>query len=313
MSQMLPTKAVGAGFTAIPQETRLARAVDMMDRHARLYYVLPGIVVLVTLYIAPVMVTIYLSFHRWSLSRTRGPVWIGLSNFIELLTSERFQKAALHTFEYTLLAVSIQLILGMAMALILSRPFWGRSMVRTIFLFPMMATPIAAMLAWRIILDPFTGVFSVITSVGGPRIYPPLASETWVIPTLVIVDIWQWTPLVSLILLGGLAALPKEPYEAARIDGASAWQIFWLITVPLLRPIIAIAVLFRLIDALKAFEVVFVLTGGGPNFASETLNIYVYKLSFESFNMGFASAALILYFAIILFFASILIRIRRAR
>ena len=298
-------RAVGLGAWA-------GRVLDAINRRAHIYYHIPSGAALVLLYVAPVLVTIYLSFHRWSLLfAARSPVWVGLSNFVELFHADRFQGAVVHTFVYTGLAVSLELVFGMVMALILNQHFWGRGVVRTIFLFPMMATPIAIMMAWRLILDPFTGIFSLIKSLGGPRIFPPLASRTWVIPTLVVVDVWQWTPLVGLILLGGLAALPREPYEAASIDGASGWQQFWYITVPLLRPVMVVALLFRTIDALKAFETVFVITGGGPAFASETLNVYAFKEAFQNFHTGYGSALLLVYFFIIMFFATILIRVRR--
>ena len=289
-----------------------SRVLDFADRRAHIFYPLPSVVALSLLYIVPVLANVYLSFHNWMLSPNRSPVWVGLSNFAELLLrSERFRGAILHTFEYTAVVVSAELVLGMITALMLNRQFTGRSLVRTIFLFPMMATPIAAMMAWRLVLDPYTGIFSVIKALGGPRVFPPLASPTWVIPTLCVVDIWEWTPLVSLILLGGLSALPREVYEAASIDGASAWQRFWYITVPLLRPVMVVAVLFRTIDALKAFETVFVITSGGPNFASETLNLYAFKQAFEYFHTGYASALLVLYFVIIMLFAAVLIRARR--
>jgi len=131
------------------------------------------------------------------------------------------------------------------------------------------------------------------------------------LPTLVVVDVWMWTPLVSLILLGGLSALPIEPYEAASLDGASWWQKFWHLTIPMLRPVMVVAVLFRVIDSLKAFEPMFVLTDGGPNFATETLNLYAFKQAFTSFNMGYASALLLIYTVIIIFFSAVLIRVRR--
>lgn len=296
--------AVGLGAWA-------GRVLDAVDHRAHVFYNVPSVAVLVLLYVVPVLVTIYLALHYWPLSRIRPPVWVGLSNFVRLFQAERFRGAVVHTFTYTGLAVSLELVLGMVMALILNQRFRGRSVVRTVFLFSMMATPIAAMMAWRLLLDPFTGIFSLIKSLGGPRIFPPLASRTWVIPTLVVVDVWEWTPLVGLILLGGLSALPREPYEAASIDGASGWQQFWYITVPLLRPVMVVALLFRTIDALKAFETVFVITGGGPAFASETLNVYAYKEAFQNFHTGYGSALLLVYFFIIMFFAVILIRVRR--
>ena len=258
-----------------PVEPRgwLLRGLHTLDRKANVFYNVPAVGLLALLYVLPVLTTVYLSFHRWTLS-ARPPVWVGLSNFVDLVEAERFRGALLHTFEYSALAVSIELVLGMVIALILNEPFRGRGFVRTLFLFPMMATPIVTMMAWQLLLDPLTGIFSVI---GGTSMVPPLSNEVWALPTLVVVDVWMWTPLVSLILLGGLSALPIEPYEAASLDGASWWQKFWHLTIPMLRPVMVVAVLFRVIDSLKAFEPMFVLTDGGPNFATETLNLYAVR------------------------------------
>ena len=304
------TKRVSSEVRAGGTGTWLGRVLDAIDRRAHIFYSAPAMIGLALLYVVPILATLYLCFHGWLFSAKRLPVWVGLANFVELFQHPRFRGAVVHTFYYAALAVSVQMFFGMVIALILNREFVGRAVVRTIFLFPMMATPVSSMLAWRLLLDPFTGVFSVIKSLGGPRVFPPLASETWVIPTLVAVDVWQYTPFVSLILLAGLSALPQEPYEAASLDGASAWDSFWYITLPLLRPVIILALLFRTIDALKAFEPIWVLTVGGPNFASETLNVYAFKEAFEYLHMGYSSALLVVYFVIILFFARLLLRAR---
>lgn len=310
-NKSLVTRRIGGKVRPVTLGTRAGRILDSIDRRAHIFYPAPSVVVLALLYIAPLLVSFYFSFHYWPMSATRPPVWVGLSNFARLLEEERFRGAVLNTVEYTALAVSVELVLGMAMALIFNERFRGRNIVRAIFFFPMMATPIAVMMAWRLMLDPFTGILSIIKTLGGPRVFPPLASPTWVLPTLVVIDIWEFTPYVSLILLGGLSALPVEPYEAASIDGASGWQKFWHLTIPLLRPVIVVALLFRTIEVLKVFVTVFALTRGGPNFASETLNVYVYKEAFEYFHTGYASAVALVYFAIIMCFAAILVKVRR--
>jgi len=159
-------------------------------------------------------------------------------------------------------------------------------------------------------LDPNSGFLNIFSQFGLPH-FAPLADRAAVIPVLVLVDAWQWTPFVSLIVLAGLSALPREPLEAAMIDGASRWQMFWYVTLPLLRPVIMVAALFRTIDSLKTFESVFVLTRGGPGGSSEVLNLYTYLESFEYYHLGYASALMIVYFIIVLAFALVLIRLRR--
>jgi multiple sugar transport system permease protein len=175
----------------------------------------------------------------------------------------------------------------------------------------MMATPVAIALVWTMMFHPQLGVLNyLLTSVGLPPsqwVYSP----DLVIPTLVGVETWQWTPLVMLIVLGGLASLPTDPYEAARIDGASAWQTFRHITLPLVWPFIVVALVIRTIDALKAFDTIFVISGGGPGTSSETLNILLYLTAFSFYDLGKASAIVVLFFLLILAVSSVLLRVRR--
>jgi multiple sugar transport system permease protein len=157
---------------------------------------------------------------------------------------------------------------------------------------------------------PSIGIFRLLAPLGVPPI-ALLGTDKLLIPTFVAIDTWQWTPFVTLLMLAGLSALPIEPFEAAVVDGASKWQLFWHITLPLLRPVIVVAVLFRIIDTLKVFEIIYVLTQGGVGASSETLNIYAYRESFEYFHMGYASSLLIVFFFIILLFSLALVRVRR--
>jgi multiple sugar transport system permease protein len=185
-----------------------------------------------------------------------------------------------------------------------NRQFWGRGILRTLAILPMVATPVAIALIFVMMFHPTLGVMNYfLTTVGLPPWSWTYASGT-VIPALVIVDTWQWTPLIMLIVLAGLAALPGDPYEAAMIDGASKAQMLWLITLPLLRPTIVTAALFRLIDSL--------MTQGGPGGASDTLNIYLFNTAFSYFHMGMASSMVVIFFAIILGVSILAVRIRRA-
>ena len=258
----------------------------------------------------PVQLTVYLSLFEW-FAAGPAPRFVGLGNYLEIARDARFLNAAWHTLLYTGMAVGVEVVLGIAFALMLHRNFFGRGAVRTIFLLPMVATPVAISLVWLLMFDPASGVLNyLLTSVGLP---PSL----WVnnaqlaIPGLVLVDVWQWTPLVMLIVLGGLTALPPEPFEAAMIDGASAWQTLIHLTLPLLRPYIVVAALFRGIDALKTFDTIYVITRGGPAFASETLNLYIYSSAFEYLHMGYSSAMLVVFFFIVLAMSLVLIRVRR--
>jgi multiple sugar transport system permease protein len=203
--------------------------------------------------------------------------------------------------------VVIPVVLGVAAALAFHRKFPLRGLARTIFILPMMATPVAVALVWTMMFHPQLGVLNWILSQFG---IPPslwVYDADTVIPTLVMVEVWHWTPLVMLLVLGGLASLPVDPYEAAKIDGATAFQAFRYITLPLLAPFLMVAVIIRTIDALKTFDTIYVITQGGPGTASETINIFLYLNAFAYYNMGYASAVVVVFFALIIGLAMLLL------
>jgi multiple sugar transport system permease protein len=274
---------------------------------------MPAVAAVLLMLAFPLAYTLWMSLHDWTISSTAAPAFAGLDNYVKLLTSDpRFKNSVWITFYFTVLAVTVQTLLGVSMALAFNRQFWGRGLLRTLAILPMVATPVAIALIFVMMFHPTLGVMNYfVTLVGLAPFTWTYASQT-VIPSLVLVDTWQWTPLIMLIVLAGLAALPQDPYEAAMIDGASKWQMLWTITLPLLRPTIVTAVLFRLIDALKTFDIIFVMTQGGPGGASDTINIYLFNTAFSYFHMGLASSMVVIFFAIILGVSLIAVRIRRA-
>jgi len=273
---------------------------------------LPAIGVMMVMMVFPIIYTVFLSFYEWVAVSSNPLSFVGFQNYIELLHHSRFINAVANTLYYTTLAVTAELVIGFSMALIFNREFPGRGVARTIFLLPVMATPVAISLTWVMLMDPSTGLFNfVLGSMGLPQ--PLWASDTkTVIPALVLVDVWKWTPLIMLIVLAGLSALPPEPFESAIIDGAKGYQMLFHITIPLVKPAIMVALIFRTIDALKTFDIIFVITEGGPGTASETLNIFAYNTAFSYFHLGRASASLILFFLLILAISLIFVRLRRA-
>ncbi len=250
-----------------------------------------------------------MSVHEWHVVGEKE--FVGLANFAALAANPRFLEAIWHTFYFTALAVVLPVVLGVAAALVFHREFPFRGVLRTLFIMPMMATPVAVALVWTMMFHPQLGVLNWLLSLVGlpPQLWV-FAAET-VIPSLALVEIWHWTPLVMLIVLGGLASLPTEPYESARIDGASEWQMFRHITWPLILPFVMVAVVIRTIDALKAFDTIFVITQGGPGTASETINIYLYLQAFSFYNMGHASAVVVVFFVIIVALSLILLWLRQ--
>jgi multiple sugar transport system permease protein len=293
----------------VPAGTGWSRFVE---RHPVPVFTLPSVVVVALLMAFPVLYTLYMSVHAWFASSVTSPEFVGLNNFRRaFVEDERFRNALWLTVYFTTLATGLQLVLGVALALLLNRPFRGKGLVRSVFLLPMVATPVAIALVWMMMYNPTLGVMNYLVGLVGLGPYKWVSNAAIVVPALAVVDTWEWTPLITLITLAGLATLPLEPYESARIDGASTAQMFWRITLPLLRPTIIVALLFRAIDCLKTFDIIYVMTQGGPGFASETLNVYTFQVGLFYFHIGYASSLLVILFALVLGVSLLLIKVRR--
>ena len=272
-------------------------------------FIIPAVVVVGAVIIFPWMFTVWMSAFDWKIGSVAH--FVGFDNYVNLATNQRFIESIGHTFYFTVLAVVFPLVLGTIAALIFHRQFRWRGLLRAVFTMPMMATPVAIALVWTMMFHPQQGVLNYLLSLVG---LPPslwVYSPTLVIPSLVLVEIWHWTPLVMLIVLGGLAALPTEPYESARLDGATEWQLFRFITLPLIAPFLVVAAVIRTIDAVKAFDTIYVISQGGPGTASETINLYLYLQAFAFYNVGNASAVVVVFFGIILALALLLLHVRQ--
>ena len=283
-----------------------------VERHPVPVFTLPAVLVVFVLMVFPVLYTLFMSLHSWFASSLTGPEFVGLQNFRRAFAQdERFRNALWLTLYFTGLATGLQLVLGVSLALLLNRPFRGKGLVRCVFLLPMVATPVAIALVWMMMYNPTLGVMNYLVGLAGLGPYKWVSDARVVIPALAVVDTWEWTPLITLITLAGLATLPIEPYESALIDGASSAQMFWRITLPLLRPTIVVALLFRAIDCLKTFDIIYVMTQGGPGFASETLNVYTFQVGLFYFHIGYASSLLVILFTLVLGVSLLLIKVRR--
>jgi multiple sugar transport system permease protein len=272
---------------------------SFMERNLQRLFPLPAIIFVAMLMVFPVLYTLYLSFTGWSLTSGMPATFVGLNSYTRVLTEPRFLNALARTFAFTFFAVVIEGVLGVACALILNRAFVGKSVAKLLLLLPLVATPVAIGIVFNLFYDPTIGLANfVLQSLG----LPPglwISSARSVIPSLVLVDVWQWTPMITLIVLAGLAGMSEEPVEAARIDGASEWQIIRWVTIPMVMPVILTALILRLIDALKTFDIIYAMTGGGPGYASETLNIMGFKYSFEYFRMGQSAVILVVLFVVV--------------
>ncbi|MDJ0339194.1 sugar ABC transporter permease [Cryobacterium sp. PH31-O1] len=273
------------------------------NHHRKWLFASPAMIFVGLLIAVPLGWTLYLSITDSEGSVRAESNLVGLSNYAEVLSDfDRFWPAVMRTFIFTGGALAIELVLGMCIALLLWRPFRGEKWVRVAILLPLVATPVAVGMMWRLIFDPNIGFANQVLSWIGIPAQPWLSGQYTALPTLMFVDIWQWTPMVVLMLLAGLTSLSDEPDEAARIDGANSWQRFWFVTLPLLRATVIVTIVLRGIDALKTFDILYATKGkGGGSFHEvETLNIYAFGLSFDYNDYGIASTVLILFFLLII-------------
>jgi multiple sugar transport system permease protein len=272
-------------------------------------FIAPALVVVLGVIIFPWVYTIWMSLHEWKVGSQ--PSFVGLANYIRLPSDTRFVESIGHTLMYSALSVVLPLIFGTFAAVVFHMKFPMRGFLRGLFIMPMMATPVAIALVWTMMFHPQLGILNYLLSLVGipPQLW--VFHPATVIPSLVLVETWQWSPLVMLIVLGGLAAIPTEPYESAQIDGATRWQTFRYISLPLVMPFLFIAGMIRAIDALKSFDIIFAITQGGPGTASETINLYLYSTAFVYYDVGYASAIVVVFFALIIVLTGALLQLRR--
>ena len=280
------------------------------DKHTKHIFTLPTVLFVVLCIGYPLCYAIYMSLHSWRMSLVDKPVWVGLQNYVDLLTDERTLHAVGFTFRYFLVASVFEVGLGVALALLLSKIKRHQGLIRTGFLFPMVATPIAMGYVWNAIFDSSLGLFNGVLRFLGIPIVNWYGAQT-VFKSLMIMEVWAGTPLVILIVLAGITGLSTEVYESARIDGANEVQMIVRITLPLLSPTIMMAFLLRGIELLKVYDLIYATTAGGPNQMTENLNLLVYTYAFEYFQMGRASALMIIFFVIVLVFALACMQVKR--
>lgn len=269
------------------------------NRHRRWLFVGPSLAFVALLLVLPIGYTLFLSVTDATGSLRFDINFVGLQNYLTALTdTERFWPAVGRTVVFTVGAVGVELALGMAVALLLWRPFRGDRWTRALIMLPLVAPPIAVGMMWLLIFQPSIGFANELLDWLGLPAQAWISDPGMALPTVMFIDIWQWAPMMALILLAGLTSLPKDLDEAARADGAGAAQRFRYVTLPLLLPTLVAAVVLRGIDALKTFDILYATLGpgGGSIHEGETLNVYVYGLNFNYNEYGLAAAVLVLYF-----------------
>ena len=292
------------------QSTSRTRRRQMSDGTLIRLFIFPTLIVLILWNVFPLAYSLYLSFTNYSAIANKVPKWVGLDNYARVLESEKFWGYFATTGKYALLSVSIQVILGFGLALLLRQKFKGSGIITTLLLIPMMLSPVVVGLFWKLIYNPSYGIFNYLLNPASPRLATEmLHSPDTAMIAVVIADVWMWTPFVMLLCLSGLSAIPDYLYEAAAIDRASGWFQFRRITLPQVAPLLLIAILFRTIEAFKAFDLMMGLTGGGPGDATETVSISLYRLAFQGqFATGRASALAYIVLIIIICISNVYIR-----
>lgn len=278
---------------------RAERSLEASDARLAWWFVLPALSAILLVALFPLAWTIWESFHVHDLRMPwRGRPFVAFANYAEALGDPRFWEAMGHTLLFTVSSVGLELVLGLILALALNRAYRGRGLVRAAVLIPWALPTVVAALLWRFMFDSEAGIANaVLMDVGlmeQPFVWFIHTVGAWV--PVILSDVWKMTPFVALLLLAGLQSIDASLYEAARIDGASRWQQFRHVTLPLLKPAILVALVFRTLDAFRVFDLIYVMTGGGPGTSTEPIALYTFNSLLQNLRFGFGSALSVIVF-----------------
>jgi multiple sugar transport system permease protein len=268
----------------------------------------PSVLTIALVALIPILTVFWLSLHKsmpvYGIFEFRG-----LGNYLDLLQDGRFLQSLFNTLYITVVAVSLELVLGLAIAMLIHENFPGRGLARAAILVPWAIPTVVSAKMWEWILNPDFGVLNHLLGTNAHWLGHPVLA----IHSVILVDVWKTTPFAALLLLAGLQVIPEDIYRASKVDGASAWKRFFHITLPLLKPVILITVLFRTLDTFRIFDVVYVLTGGGPANTTETLSLYAYKLYFQMLDFGYGSVVSVIIFVSIMTLSLVYLRLLMRR
>jgi multiple sugar transport system permease protein len=277
------------------------------------FFIAPAVIILIGLIIYPFLYAINLSFQEWNMFSDTPRHYIGFMNYANLFTDPFFWRSLYITVALSFLSVAISVSIGFPVASILAKSGKIVGILRTVFLMPMVMTPVVIGMAFKFLMDPSNGLLNYLFSLLGLHGPRWVSDPSTALLSIVIVDVWQWTPFIFLVMLAGYQSLPNAPYEAAKVDGLSKWQVARLISFPLLKPMLVLALLFRTIDSLKTFDIIFIMTGGGPGDVTTTLNILAYIRSFRLLKMGEGAAVVMVIWAIVFIFSQIFVVVTREK
>src|SRR5919206_3802148 len=292
-----------------PFSERLAQAIPF--HYAA---IAPALIATAAVILVPLVYSVGLSLYHFVLTDPRNVRFDGLANYAHAFSDPSFFGSLQTTVVYGAVTVSVEFGLGMVFALVVHNLTWGQGVVRTAMLIPMFLTPAVVAFMWRFLLHPELGIVDYLLSQVGLGRPVWLGDPRLALLSVILVDIWRNTPFVFLVLLAGMQSLPGELYEAAAVDGASAAQRFWGVTLPLLKPLILVALIIRTMDAVREFDTIFIMTGGGPGNATETIALATYRYSFRNYDMGLGSAVSYIIFGVVFFVGLYFVRqMRRAQ
>jgi multiple sugar transport system permease protein len=269
-------------------------------------FIAPTALFALAMTVVPLGYSVLTSMLEFRLGRT--PLFVGLQNYRNLLQDRNFQDSLITTLIFTVVATGIEFVLGLALALLLKEEFRFQGVIRASLIVPMVIAPVVVGIIWRLLYNADVGLFSFAAKTITGKNLNVLSNTALALPALILVDIWEWTPFMFLILLAGIQSLPQEPFEAARVDGASSWNIFVHLTLPMLRPVILVAILIRALDAFTVFDQVFVLTQGGPGTATEVATLMIYKTAFRFSQYGYGAAMAIALLVLVTCFSAAVTR-----
>ena len=280
----------------------------MKRKNIAILLVLPTIVILAAIVIFPLVYSLNVSFRNYDIRlHLKSYPFIGAGNYIRMFEDPRFFNSLINTVIMVIGELGLQFPIGLGLALLFTRDFRGKRAILPLIIIPSMITPVVVGYMGRLLFETRSGPINyMLNTIGIESLRWHTSSQTALL-TVILIDTWEWTPFVMMILLAGLLSLPQEPFESAKVDGASGWQIFGHLTLPLLKPVIAIVIIMRSLDTLRVFDVIYVLTMGGPGISTENVNLYAYLAGFRYWNIGYASSiawflAIVLSIGITLFF-----------
>ncbi|MCB1329719.1 MAG: sugar ABC transporter permease [Maritimibacter sp.] len=273
--------------------------------HVKHLFIWPAFLLVLLLTLFPLIYALTVSFQAIRVVPPAPPRFVGLDNYADILASARFWGSIWTTAVIVFISVALQYVVGFGLALTLHHNVPGAALYRVTFLLPMFLAPVGVALIARMLFHPVLGPVNDLFSAFGLANIPFLTDPNLAVAVLIAIDVWQWTPFVILLMLAGLQGLPAEVFEAARVDNISAWRRFWDITFPMLLPLSTAVVFIRLIEGFKIIDTVFVLTGGGPGTATETLTLFAYREGFKKFNLGYTSALSFLFLIVVIVFGTL--------